>query len=172
MKNMRRFLIIIIAIALPLSLQAAGSGKSIPSGKISSLISEYSDCKGVEVVNIGSIALGALRVIARISEAEDRDAREGLEMIRGLKKLSVFDYEDCPEHQKAQITKKLNRILSNCEVLVEARDEGDRVTIYGSLDEKSELIRDCIIYTPSSCALICLFGNFSMDTIAKIAEND
>lgn len=172
MRIMRRFLIIIIAIALPLSLQAAGSGKSIPSGKISSLISEYSDCKGVEVVNIGSIALGALRVIARISEAEDRDAKEALEMIRGLKRLSVFDYEDCPEHQKSQITKKLNRILSNCEVLVEARDEGDRVTIYGSLDEKSELIRDCIIYTPSDCTLICLFGDFSMDSIAKIASND
>lgn len=125
---MRRFLLIIIVIALPFSALAAEGGKSIPSWKISSLISEYSACDGVEVVNLGRIALGALKGIVRIS--------------------------------------------SGCEVLVEASGDGDRVTIYGYLDEKSNLIRDCIIYTPSSCALICLFGNFSMDTIAKIAEND
>ena len=72
-----------------MSQLAAGSGKVIPKGKISSLISEYGSCEGVEVVNIGS-----------------------------------------------------------------------------------ELIRDCVIYTPADCALICLFGNFSMDSIAKIVSND
>lgn len=169
---MRRFIILIIALALPMSQLAAGSGKVIPKGKISSLISEYGSCEGVEVVNIGSIALGALRSLVRISEADDRDTREALQMVRGLKKLSIFDYEDCTEQQKSQITRKLNRILSDCEVLMEASDAGERVSIYGSLDEKSELIRDCVIYTPADCALICLFGNFSMDSIAKIVSND
>ena len=169
---MRRFLLIIIVIALPFSAVAAEGGKSIPKAKINSLISEYSSSAGVEVVNLGRIALGALRGIVRISDPGDKDTRDALQMVRGLKRLSIFEYEDCPDLQKSQITRKLNRILSGCEVLVEASGDGDRVTIYGYLDEKSNLIRDCIIYTPSSCALICLFGNFSMDTIAKIAEND
>ncbi len=169
---MRRLLLIIIVFALPFAALAAEGGKSIPRTRINSLISEYSSYDGVEVVNLGRIALGALKGIVRISDPGDKDTRDALQMVRGLKKLSIFEYEDCPEQQKSQITKKLNRILAGCEVLVEASGDGDRVTIYGYLDEKSNLIQDCIIYTPSSCALICLFGNFSMDTIAKIAEND
>ena len=45
-KIMRRFIILIIALALPMSQLAAGSGKVIPKGKISSLISEYGSCEG------------------------------------------------------------------------------------------------------------------------------
>lgn len=168
---MRR-LLLIIAIALPFAASAAESGKSIPRAKINTLISECSAYEGVEVVNIGRIAIGALRGIVRISDPGDKDTKDALQMVSGLKKLSIFEYDDCTEQQKSQITRKLNRILSGCEVLVEASGDGDKVAIYGYLDEKSNLIRDCIIYTPSSCALICLFGNFSMDTIAKIAAND
>ena len=84
---MRRFLLIIIVIALPFSAVAAEGGKSIPKAKINSLISEYSSSDGVEVVNLGRIALGALRGIVRICDPGDKDTRDALQMVRGLKRL-------------------------------------------------------------------------------------
>ncbi len=44
--------------------------------------------------------------------------------------------------------------------------------IYGVVDESADSVKDFVLYTPSDCALICIFGSISMDAVAKIASND
>ena len=49
---------------------------------------------------------------------------------------------------------------------------GEKMRIYGVMDEKTNEVKDFVLYAPSDCSLICLFGTLSMDAMAKIASND
>ena len=42
--------------------------------------------------------------------------------------------------------------------------------IYGVFDEQSGTVQDFVLYAPSDCALICLFGSISMDAIAQLVS--
>ena len=55
---------------------------------------------------------------------------------------------------------------------MEVTDEGDQMQIYGLYDERTDVVRDFVLYTPSECALICLFGSISMDTVSRMMNND
>jgi hypothetical protein len=44
--------------------------------------------------------------------------------------------------------------------------------IFGLYDERTDAVRDFVLYTPSECALICIFGSVSMNTIARMMENN
>ena len=165
-------LLLLASILLTISAYAASSRKTVSRAGISAIIAECRGYDGVELVNLGRITTAALKGVVRIASAGDEDAREALQVLKGVRGVTVMDYEDCSESDKARITRKLDRALSGREVLMEASDEGEKMRIYGLVDEKSGTVRDFVLYTPSNCALICLFGSLSMDTLAQIASND
>ena len=167
---MKRFLLI-VSIILPLAAMSA-LGRQVTKGSVSAFISECRSCEGAEVVRLGPLATGAIKSVIRIAAKEDPDARDAVRLVKGIRGISVFDFEDCSEADRNHIIRRLDNILRGSEVLMEVSDNGERMNLYGVYDEKSDTVRDFIMYAPSSCALICLFGAISMKTLAKLADND
>ena len=148
------------------------AGKNIRKGQLASFISEYRHADGVECVRLGTIATSALKTTIRLSAKDDPDGRQVLKAIGGVRNLMVFEYEDCDSQLKDRINDRLSRILAGSELLMEVKDGSDGMQMYGLIDEKGECIRDFVLYTPGSCALICIFGRISMDAVAKIIEEN
>lgn len=103
---------------------------------------------------------------------DDPDVSEAVGLLSDIRGLTVFSYDDCSEEDKASINLKLTEALSDSEVLMEASDSGEKVKIYGTYDERSDIVSDFVIFSPSESALICIKGSVSMDTIARIASDD
>jgi hypothetical protein len=168
MKRIFFFLLLLV----PMAAMAGSPEGRIPKSKLSAFISEYRHCEGVEVVKLGPLATGAVKGVVRVASIGDRDAREARQLMKGLKSLYVFDYGSCQPAIRERISRRLNRIFRNTELLMEVTDEGDQMQIYGLYDERTNVVRDFVLYTPSECALICLFGSISMDTVSRMMNND
>lgn len=168
---MKRFLLI-ISILLSCQAFAGTPGRTTSKAGIASTITECKSIDGVELVELGRAATAALKGAIRLATINDPDGREVLKLMKGIRSITVLNYEDCSQSDRDKISRKLERALSGSEVLIEASDGGEKMRIYGLVDEKTDKVRDFVMYTPSDCALICIFGSISMDAIAKIASND
>ena len=165
-------IIILLAILMPIVSQAASATDKLTKARITACISDYSNCQGVEIVRLGRFATGAIKGAARVAALRDRDVRKALKMMKGIKSISIFDYESCNEASRMAITERLDGILSESEVLMEAKDGDDRMRIYGIIDESGNSINDFILYAPNDCALICIFGSIQTDKLVHIVDND
>ena len=162
---MKKILLFLLLLG-PITATAASPDGRIPKTQITSFISEYSHCEGVDVVRLGRLATGAVKGVVRVASIGDPDAREALSLMK------VFDYASCTPALRDRIGRRLNRIFRNTELLMEVNDEEDRMQIFGLYDERTDAVRDFVLYTPSECALICIFGSVSMDTISRMMDND
>ena len=166
---MKKTITILCFLVLSLSAMA---GKNVSKTQLATLVSEYRQYDGVELVQLGSLATSALKTVIRISAKNDPDAAEALQLLNGIRRLTVFEYEDCSPAVKEKITRKLNRILNGSELLIEAKDGDDSMRMYGVVDEKGDTVRDFILHTPCSCALICIFGKVSMKALSKMMKDN
>lgn len=143
---------------------------AIPSGKLISLINEFQSKENFEVVKVGSLGTAVIKAVTGISATRnlDEEAREALKALGGIKKVAIVEYEDSAEDVRSRFTRKLDRILANSEILVEAKDKDDIMRVYGVVNSDASLVKDVVIYVPSDCTLICLFGSVPMDSLNKI----
>ena len=168
---MKRILLIVSLLSTLLTGSAAGAG--ISKAKITAFLYDCQQYEGVEVVQLGRMATLALRGAIRLGSIDDPETQEVLKLISGIKRISVLEYEDCQPQVREKITRKLDRMLSDSDLLMETRDGSDRMQIYGVVDEKTGTVRDFVLHTPSDCSLVCIFGSIPIDKIAKIAsQND
>ena len=144
--------------------------KTLSKRDITSVIAQCRQYEGTEVVQIGSFGTGAIKGIVRIAAQSDPDAREALKLMKGLRGISIFEFEDCSAADKERIVGKLDRVFSGSDLLIEASDGSEKMKIYGVFDEQSGTVQDFVLYAPSDCALICLFGSISMDAIAQLVS--
>lgn len=165
-------LVLIFSILLSVSAGAATTGKTVSKARITATILECRGYSGTEMVNLGRIKTAALKGVLRLTSINDPDAREVLRHMKGIRGITILDFEGCSGADKARISKKLERALSGSEMLMEAKDQGEKMQIYGVVDENTDVARDFVLYAPSDCALICIFGSISMDTIVRIVSND
>jgi len=86
----------------------------------------------------------------------------------GVKKFVVVDYDDASQKVKDEFNAKVARILEKSEILMEAKDDGDLVKIYGNTSEGGKKVSDLVIYVPNDGALICISGTVDMDDINGI----
>ena len=168
---MKRFFFSLLLL-VPIAAMAGSTEGRIPKTQIADLISEYRHHEGVEVIRLGRLATGAVKGVVQLASANDADAREARKLIKGLKSLYVFDYASCKPALRERISRQLDRIFRNTELLMEVADTDDQMQIYGLYDEQTDIIRDVVLYTPSECALICLFGSISMDTVSRLTVRD
>ena len=166
---MKKTITILCFLALSLSAMAR---KNVSKTQLAALVSDYRNCDGVELVQLGSLATSAIKTAIRVSAKDDPDAAEALQLLGGIRRLTVFEYEDCSPAVKEKITRRIDRILSDSELLIEAKDGGDSMRMYGVVDETGNTVRDFILHTPGSCALICIFGKVSMKALSKIMEDN
>ena len=101
---MRKTIAILCILLLPLS---GWAGKPVKAGQLASLVSEYRNVEGVELVRLGTLATSAIKTAVRISAKDDPDARQALDILSGIRRLTVFEFEDCEASVKEKINKKL-----------------------------------------------------------------
>lgn len=166
---MKKTIAILCFLALPLLAMA---GKNVSKTQLTAVISEFRQYDGVELVRLGSLATSALKTVIRLSAKEDPDSAEALRLLKGIRRLTVFEYEDCQPDIKERISRRLNRTLNGSDLLMEAKDGGDSMRMYGVVDESGDTVRDFVLYSPGSCALICIFGKVSMKALSKMMEDD
>ena len=155
---------ILITLFMVLCLvPAAWAGN--PSGKIRTLVNEYRDEPGVEVVDLGGLGLGLLRAAAR-TQAKDAEDRMALDVLRGIKRLTVLDFSDAALGVKDRFFRKANRILDQDDLLLEARDGGETVRVYGLSSADGNLLEDIIVLAED--ALISVKGKIRMDQVGEL----
>ncbi len=151
---------------------AATFGNKASKNKIGSFIADCRHYEGAEVVHLGTFATSLGKGILKIVSIDDPDAREVLKMIKDVRSLYVLSYEDCSNGVKEKVNSRLEKLLEGSQMLLEAKDGDDKMKIYGVVDEKGEKVSDFILHTPSECAVICILGSISTETIAKLALDE
>ncbi len=82
----------------------------------------------------------------------DAEDRATLQALKGVKSLTIIDFGDTSEDRKKAFGAQVETILSDMELILEAKDEGDAVRIFGT--EDGDRIRDIILYSRDGTLLI------------------
>jgi hypothetical protein len=146
-------------------LPAAWAGN--PSGKIRTLVNEYRDEPGFEVVDMGGLALGLLRAAAR-TQVETPEDRMALDLFSAVKRLTVLDFSDAEAARKDKFLRKVKRLLADEEVLLEAKDSGQTVKVYGLSNADGSLLEDIIILADDT--LISLKGKIRPEQLGELMD--
>lgn len=140
----------------------------VPRAKMSSYITSCKDYEGAEVVHFGGLGAFLMKSAASLVSIEEPELREVLPLIKGLRGFYLLDYSDCRECDQRKISKKLNRMLSKADLLMEVNDDGNAFQVYGT--DTGTKIKDVVIYTPADCTIICCFGSIDTDALAMLMK--
>ena len=164
---MKKFLLL-IAILLPLTASAARPAKRVSRSEVTSIISDFRHYDGVEVVKMGWLATSLFKSLAGHMDGDDADTRAVLQTLRGIKGVTIVDYDDADPAVRERLNNKLERVLSRCELLMEAHDSGSSMQLFGDVDDAKGTVRNLVMHAPGDNALICFFGTVSMDAVGKL----
>lgn len=145
----------------------AASGNKIRYGDVAGLVAEYKGREGFEVVSAGGFVLGLLKMVAKAS-AETQEDREFFEIIDHLDRVVVVEYYGASQSDRDSFQRKASGILKDAEKIIEVKEEGETLNVYGTTGRKGDRIEDIVIFIPEDCAMICLFGSISTDKIAEL----
>lgn len=169
---MRKILIVMTLALVSVTCFAGKSSDALRRDKLMELIRDYSGEDGFDIVQIGSLGTAAVKNILRMASSvdDDPDLKDAMNVIRGIRKIAVVDYEDCQEETRRGFDRRLHKLLTDCDMLLETKESEEVMRMYGVIDEESEEVKDFILYSPSDSKLICLFGTISLDAVSKILE--
>ena len=190
--NMKKILITLVAALTVLTpIQCASRKKTVDSGKIVALVNGLqaeSDAAGgagerdrvrlpgikivsdnhLDIVSIGGVGLSLAKWAVRHDDDVDVAA---LAAIDGVRRLMIVSYEDCPAQLKSRFDRKIQNTLDGCDLLMEAKGDGDSMSIFGDLSADGSRIGDIVMYSPTGSALICIFGTISADALGTLAAS-
>ena len=165
-------LLIFLSLAVALASCAGTPKKNENTEALNKAISECRQYSGARVVELGAAAADFIKGIVGLAGSEDKEAQEALNVMKDIKGFTVLAYDDCSDEDKKAINAKLEPVLDKAEVLMEAVNNGEKVQIFGTCDEKNpNIVNDVIIYAKSGNALVCMFGSIPMDALSKIAND-
>ena len=133
--------------------------------KINTLVSEYKGTEGFDVVRIGPVGMGFLKLAATFSSDLDKEALTLLSSVKGLNGITIVDFEDA--RCKKDFTRKIEKALEGAELFLEAKDGSETLRIYGT--DNGKYLSDCILYS-SDGALIYARGKVDIDKIMELAK--
>ena len=157
---------ILLTLVMLLSLGAAALAGD-PHTQLRSLVTDYKGTQGFEIVDVGGLGLGLLKAAARTA-AETPEDREALKLFDDLKRLTIVDFSDAAPEAKEKFLRKTQRILAQGELLMEAKDEGETVRIYGSSSKDGNTLQDIAILADD--ALIFIRGSIKTDQIESLID--
>lgn len=155
-------LIVTLGILLVSTLVWAGK-----PAKVQTLINEYRHQDGFETISIGPLGMSLLRSFVRHSGDVDQEDLEVLRSFDSIRRVTIVDFEDAEASVRARFTRKLERLLDGMELILEAKDDGDRLSIYGIEDDGQ--VRDCIFYSPDGM-LLCVKGSVNLEKLLETAN--
>ena len=135
------------------------------TGQLRTLVNEFRNEPGFEVVDMGPVALGLIRAAAR-GEVKNDDDRKALQVFKDIKRLTILDFSDADEAHKEKFLRKAKRILADEEMLMEAKDDGETVRIYGLSNAAGNILEDIIILAGD--ALISVRGKIRADLVGEL----
>ena len=135
--------------------------------QLRNLVSSYKGTEGFEIVDIGSIGLSLLKAAAKTA-AETEEDREALKLFDGLKRLTIVDFSDATTELRDKFLRKVNRILKSGEMLMEAKDGGETVRIFGTSSDDGAFLEDVALLADD--ALIFVRGTIRKDQIEALMK--
>ena len=135
--------------------------------ELRSLVSDYRDTQGFDVVDLGGVSLSLLKAAAKTAAKTPED-REALKVFNGLKRLTVVDFSEAAPEVKDKFQRKVNRILNRQEMLLEAKDGGETVRIYGTASADGNLLEDIALLAGD--ALIFIRGAIRTDQVEALMK--
>ncbi len=149
-------------------LQASAADRKLDAADLSSLISSYENKEGFEMVKFGNLSMGLLKMVAKVTASEED--KKALDIFNGINKFIWVDYNDAQSTTKTAFSKELAAILDGVEKIIEVKDSGDSVDIYGNLSKDGERIENVLIHMSDECSLVCFFGSVNMKDLGEIAK--
>ena len=169
MKKLIVFVTVLVTLTCgnPLKAQAASEGGL---GQVNLLVKEYSLMPDVQVISLGRLGLSFVKTI--LAHEADRDTRAVLSMIRNVRKVTIMDYSDSSLETKRHLASRLSKALKNNELLLQAKDGGESLEIYGTTSDDGETVDNLVLNAPGSGALVCIKGTIRTKDIARIIESE
>lgn len=149
------------------SEDAAAKERKTRSRDVVSLVQEYKKAEGFDVVSVGSLGMGLVKIIANIT-ADTPEDKAALSILNGLNKVVVVEYGAMDPGCRESFVTEVEALLKNAEIILEAKDEGDIVRIYGTASDDGKKISDLMVFTPEDNTLICLLGSISAEKIGEL----
>ena len=110
---MKKAIIVLAFLLVPVMTFALVPGGKISKIKVSSLVSQYRGKQGVEVIEIGRLGTALLKGVAAMADGNDKDTREALTALKGIKGLTIISYEDAEAVLKQKINGKVECTVSD-----------------------------------------------------------
>ena len=161
-------MLVIMTAGTGISHAAARKG-AVDSSALLKLVDKYKGEDGFETVTFGNLAVGFVKMIANASVQTPED-KAALDMLSGIKKFVAVEYGDASASAKASFDKEISALLAGAEKIVEVKDDGDSVDIYGTLSKDGEKIRDIIIHVPEESSILCIFGTVDINDLGKVMK--
>ena len=137
------------------------------TGQLRTLVNEFRNEPGFEVVDMGPVALGLIRAAARGEVKNDED-RKALQVFKDIKRLTFLDFSDADATRKEKFLRKAKRILADEEMLLEAKDDGETVRVYGLSNAAGDILEDIIVLAGD--ALISVRGKIRADLVGELVN--
>ena len=160
MKKMKR-----LFIAIVLTLQMVGCAMAGPAG-IQSLVNQYRYRDDVDVISVGPLGMSMLRMVASASSGMDKEVLELLRCTKSIKRITIVDFEE--SEVRDYLADRLQKELDGMELIMEAKDDGERMQIFGYDDGNT--IRDLILYT-SDGTLIMTRGRVNTERLFALMND-
>jgi len=157
---------ILITLMMLLSLGTTALAGE-PNRQLRNLVSDYRGTQGFDVVDLGGVSLSLLKAAAKTAAKTPED-REALRLFNGLKRLTIVDFSEAEPEVKDKFLRKVNRILRSGEMLLEAKDGGETVRIYGTSSDDGNLLEDVALLAGE--ALIFVRGSIRADQVAALMK--
>ena len=138
-----------------------------PGGKLRSLVSSFKGTEGFDVVELGGPALFLLKTVAR-AEADDPEDQAAMDLFNGLKRLTVVDFSEAAPEKREKFLRKALRILEGEEILMEVKDAGETLSIYGTSSRDGSRYQDIILLADD--ALISIKGSIRADQVGALMK--
>ena len=125
----------------------------------------------LDIVSIGSLGISVIKLGTRMSGEDAEEMRMARSLFKGIKKLMIVSYDECPVELRERFNRKVARTLNGCELLIEAKDEGEKVSIYGTSSRDGSKISDIVLFAPDDGALMCFFGTIDAARLGELAAS-
>ena len=165
---MKKLLVLLLLVTLPLAAFAGRPAKRINNARLSALIAECRQYDGAEVITIGGFGTSLINGAVRLSAGNDPEARAALRLFSGVRSFGALEFSDCSEAARERISEKIERLLARSEMLVEVKEDDTHMCVYGLLDDASATVRDIVLYDAEDCVFVYAKGSVSMDAVGEL----
>lgn len=148
-------------------VKASAADDRVNEADLAKVIAKYENEEGFETMTFGGLSMGLVKLIANATASEED--KKALGILSGIKKFVIVEYEDAPSAKKAAFNNEVSALLSGVEKIIEVKESGDSVDIYGSLSKDGENIENVVIHVSDECSLVCFFGTVRTKDLGELA---